>query len=404
MTTIPDSLFPNYARSPLAFERGEGVWLISQDNDRYLDFMAGIAVNLLGHCHPHLVEALQDQAAKLWHVSNVFRIPEGERLAQRLCAASFADNVLFCNSGAEAMEAAIKTARRFHYLEGRAERNVILTFSGAFHGRTLATIAAGGQAAYLEGFEPRMPGFVSLPFGDHEALKEAIKRPDIAAVLVEPVQGEGGIHAVPDVCLQGLRALCDELGVLLIFDEIQCGMGRTGTLFAHQTSGIEPDIMAVAKGIGGGFPLGACLAKGAIAKALGPGTHGTTYGGNPLAMRVGNAVLDIVLEPSFVPHVKKMGVFLHDGLTRLVDDYPDLLQEVRGRGLMLGLKCRIENKALVSAARDQHLLLVGADDNVVRLLPPLIITEKECEEALARLRKACEAIQATALKDKEAVL
>jgi acetylornithine/N-succinyldiaminopimelate aminotransferase len=318
---VTSPLLGTYARADVAFERGEGAWLVAQDGQRYLDFGGGIAVNALGHAHPHLVEALIEQAKKVWHVSNLYQIPEGERLAQRLVENTFADLVFFSNSGAEANEAAIKMARRYHAAQGQPERFRILTFEGAFHGRTLATIAAGGQKKYLEGFGPKVEGFDQVPFGDHEAMRAAIT-PETAAIMVEPIQGEGGIRPVPHQCLRGLRDLCDETGMLLIFDEVQTGVGRTGRFFAHEWSGMAPDIMAVAKGIGGGFPMGACLATARAASGITPGSHGTTFGGNPLAMAVGNAVLDVVLAPGFLDHVAQMGLLFQQRLAELKDRHP----------------------------------------------------------------------------------
>ena len=385
-------LLPTFARIDLSFERGEGPWLITPQGYRYLDFAAGIAVNSLGHAHPHLVEALKTQGEKLWHTSNLYHIPEGEKLAQRLTDNTFADTVFFTNSGAEAMECAIKMARKYHSANGHPERYRIITFEGAFHGRTLATIAAGGQAKYLEGFGPKVEGFDQVPFGDHAAI-EAMIGPETAAILVEPVQGEGGVRPVPPQCLRGLRALCDSHGLLLIFDEVQAGVGRTGAFFAHQKSGVAPDIMAVAKGIGGGFPLGACLATTEAGKGMTAGVHGTTYGGNPLAMAVGNAVLDVVLAPGFLDHVDKMGLLLKQSLASVVDRHPTIIDSVRGEGLMIGLKARINNGELGAAMRDQHLLSVGAGDNVVRLLPPLIIDESHVASAIDRLEKACIALE-----------
>ena len=386
-------LLPTFARQDLAFERGEGVWLINRDGERYLDFGAGIAVNALGHAHPHLVKALTDQAQKVWHTSNLYQIPEGERLAQRLVDNTFADQVFFTNSGAEALECAIKMARKYQCASGHPERYRIITFEGAFHGRTLATIAAGGQAKYLEGFGPKVEGFDQVPFGDHKALEAAIG-PETAAILVEPVQGEGGVRPVPPQCLRGLRELCDKHGLLLIFDEVQTGVGRSGKFFAHQRAGVTPDIMAVAKGIGGGFPLGACLSTFEAGKGMTAGTHGTTYGGNPLAMAVGNAVLDEVLKPGFLDHVDRVSNQMRQGLAAIKDRHPSIIEDVRGEGLLLGVKAKIVNTDLVAALRDQKMLTVGAGDNVVRLLPPLIISEDEVREGLARLEKACAALEA----------
>lgn len=384
------AVMPTYARAELAFERGEGCWLTATDGRRFLDFAAGIAVNVAGHAHPHLVAALTGQAGKLWHVSNVFRIPEGEILARRLADLTFADVVFFTNSGAEAIECAIKTARKYHASNGHPERYRLITFEGAFHGRTLATIAAGGQKKYLDGFGPPVDGFDQVPFGNHEAVEAAIG-PATAGILVEPVQGEGGVKPLPPQCLRGLRDLCDKHGILLIFDEIQCGVGRTGRLFAHEWAGISPDIMAVAKGIGGGFPVGACLATREAAKGMTAGSHGSTYGGNPLAMSVANAVLDIVTAPGFLDHVGDMARRMSQRLAELKDRFPQVISEVRGSGLLMGLKTVVPNTEFVAALREEGLLTVGAGENVVRLLPPLIIGETE-------LRYAIEAIERAATK------
>ena len=389
------SLFGTYNRIPLRFERGEGVWLIAEDGTRYLDFAAGIAVNSLGHSHPHLVEALKGQADKLWHLSNIYEIPGQDRLADRLTAATFADKVFFTNSGAEALECAIKTARRHHYVNGRPERVGIITMEGAFHGRTLATIAAGGQEKYLEGFGPKAPGFDQVPFGDLDAVKAAVNE-ETAAILVEPLQGEGGIRELSLQFLRDLRALCDEHGLLLVLDEVQCGVGRTGRLFAHEWAGITPDIMAVAKGIGGGFPFGACLATEDAASGMTASTHGTTYGGNPLAMAVGNAVLDVVLEDGFLQHVRDVALVFKQGLAAIADKYPDVIEEIRGSGLMLGIKCKCPNMDLLVAMRDQNLLGVPAGDNVVRLLPPLTTTAEEARDGLSRLEAAAAALSVKA--------
>jgi acetylornithine/N-succinyldiaminopimelate aminotransferase len=381
---VTSALLPTYARAPIAFERGEGAWLVARGGERYLDFGAGIAVNALGHAHPHLVEALTTQAQKLWHTSNLFEIPDGERFGQRLVDASFADVAFFCNSGAEANEAAIKMARKYHAAGGHPERYRIVTFEGAFHGRTLATLAAGGQQKYIEGFGPKVDGFDQVPFGDHAALRAAIG-PETAAVMIEPIQGEGGVRPVPPQCLRGLRELCDEHGLMLIMDEVQTGVGRTGRLFAHEWSGIAPDIMSAAKGIGGGFPMGVCLATHEAARGMVAGSHGTTFGGNPLAMAVGNAVLDVVLADGFLDHVRQVARVLTQKLGALRDRYPDVVTAIRGDGLMLGLKLGVPNTAFAAAARAEHLLVIPAGDNVVRLLPPLIVTEADVTEAVARL-------------------
>jgi acetylornithine/N-succinyldiaminopimelate aminotransferase len=390
---VTSPLLPTYARADLSFEKGEGAWLFERNGERYLDFGAGIAVNALGHAHPHLVHALTEQAGKLWHTSNLYRIPEGERLAQRLVEVTFADTVFFSNSGAEANEAAIKMARKYHAANGQPERFRIITFEGAFHGRTLATIAAGGQKKYLEGFGPKVEGFDQVAFGDHEGVKSAIT-PETAAILIEPIQGEGGIRPVPTQCLRGLRALCDEHGLLLIFDEIQTGIGRTGKLFAYEWTGIAPDIMSIAKGIGGGFPMGACLATAEAAKGMTVGTHGTTFGGNPLAMAVGNAVLDVVLAPGFLEHVQRAGLVLKQRLAELADRHPAVIAEVRGQGLMMGLRTYVPNTDFIAAAREQKLILIAAGENVARLLPPLVIREEEIGEAVRRMDAACHAIEA----------
>jgi acetylornithine/N-succinyldiaminopimelate aminotransferase len=390
---VNSPLLPVFARADVSFERGEGPWLIARGGERWLDFGAGIAVNALGHAHPHLVEALTAQAQKVWHTSNLYRIPEGEQLAQRLVDNTFADVVFFTNSGAEANEAAIKMARKYHAANGNPERFRILTFEGAFHGRTLATIAAGGQQKYLDGFGPKVEGFDQVAFGDHEAMHAAIT-PETGAIMVEPIQGEGGIRPVPNHCLRGLRELCDERGLLLIFDEIQTGVGRTGRFFAHEWAGVTPDIMSIAKGIGGGFPLGACLATAEAAKGMTAGTHGTTFGGNPLAMAVGNAVLDVLLEPGFFDRVAHLGLLLKQRLAELKDRHPAIIDEVRGEGLLIGLRTKVPNTEFIAAARDQRLITIAAGDNVVRLLPPLIITEAEMGEALRRLDAACSAVEA----------
>jgi acetylornithine/N-succinyldiaminopimelate aminotransferase len=381
-------LLPTYARVDIAFDRGEGAWLIAENGERYLDFGSGVAVNSLGHAHPRLVEALTAQAQKVWHVSNLYRIPEGERLAARLCAESFADKVFFCNSGAEAMELSIKVARKYHAASGAPERFRIITFDGAFHGRTLATLAAGGQKKYLEGFGPVVEGFDQVPFGDLEATKRAIG-PATAAILVEPVQGEGGVRVPPPSFLRGLRKLCDEHGLLLVLDEVQTGVGRTGELFGYQHAGVAPDIMAIAKGIGGGFPLGACLATEEAGKGMTAGTHGSTFGGNPLAMAVGNAVLDVVLEDGFLDRVRQNGLLLKQRLAELRDRYPAVIAEVRGEGYLIGLRAVPPSADLVDALRAEQMLAIGAGENVVRLLPPLIAGEAEIAEALSRIDRAC---------------
>lgn len=385
--TTVQPLYDTYNRAALRFERGEGIWLITESGERYLDFAAGIAVNSLGHSHPHLVETLKAQADKLWHLSNVYEIPAQEKLGRRLVESTFADKVFFTNSGAEALECAIKTARRYHYVSGHPERFRIVTFEGAFHGRTLATIAAGGQAKYLEGFGPKVDGFDQVPFGDEAALRAAITD-ETAGILLEPVQGEGGLRGFLEEFMRMLRQICDEKGLLLILDEVQTGVGRTGKLFAHEWAGVTPDLMAIAKGIGGGFPMGACLATDEAARGMTAGVHGTTFGGNPLAMAVGNAVLDVVLEEGFLEDVNRKALLFKQGLAAVADEFPDVIEGIRGDGLMLGLKCVMPNGTVNGALRDQHLLAVPAGDNVIRLLPPLTVTEADIQEGLKRIRGA----------------
>lgn len=371
---------------PRAFEavRGEGCYLFDAQGRRYLDFTAGIAVTGLGHCHPALIDALSSQANQLWHCSNLFAIPGQEALAQRLCAGRFGDHVFFTNSGAEALECAIKIARKYQSANGQPERYRVLTFEGGFHGRTLATIAAAGQDKLVAGFGPVMAGFDHVALGDVAAVEAAIS-PETAAILIEPVLGEGGIQVVDTAFLQVLRDLCDQHGLLLMFDEVQCGIGRTGTLFAHEVAGVAPDVMALAKGLGGGFPIGACVATAGACAGMGPGSHGSTFGGNPLAVAVGNAVLGIIDDPTFLEKVARKGQQFFDLLTALKSDYPKVITEVRGRGLMLGLKLETPNTAFVSACRDAGLLLVPAGDNVVRLLPPLIVEDAQITDAMATL-------------------
>ncbi|ANK84189.1 MULTISPECIES: aspartate aminotransferase family protein [Rhizobium] len=390
-------LYDTYSRAPLRFERGEGVWLITESGERYLDFGAGVAVTSVGHGNPHVVAALKEQADKVWHLSNIYEIPGQERLAKRLTDATFADKVFFTNSGAEALECAIKTARRYQFSKGHPERFHIVTFEGAFHGRTLATIAAGGQEKYLEGFGPKTPGFDQVPFGDIEAVRAAITDAT-AAILIEPVQGEGGVRPATTEFMKALRQICDDKGLLLILDEVQTGVGRTGKLFAHEWSGITPDIMAVAKGIGGGFPLGACLATAEAASGMKAGTHGSTYGGNPLAMAVGGAVLDVILADGFLQHVRDVALVFRQGLASLKDRYPDVIEDIRGEGLLLGVKAAVTSAELLQAIRAAHLLGVPAGDNVIRLLPPLVVTAEEAREGLARLERAAESIRAAKIK------
>jgi acetylornithine/N-succinyldiaminopimelate aminotransferase len=385
---VSSHLLPTYARVDLAFERGEGAWLFTAEGDRYLDFTSGVAVNALGHAHPYLVKALTEQAHKLWHVSNLYRIPEGEKLADRLCALTFADTVFFQNSGAEAIECAIKMARKYQYASGKPERFRIVTFEGAFHGRTLAAIAATGNKKYLEGFGPPMPGFDQVPFADLEATKKAIG-PETAAILIEPIMGEGGVRVVPHTFLRALRKLCDDNGLLLMFDEIQTGVGRTGDLFAYQHTGVTPDIMAIAKALGGGFPVGACLATTEASKGMTAGTHGSTFGGNPLAMAVGNAVLDVIVPKSFLDNVKNNGLLFKQRLAELKDRHAAVIAEVRGEGLLMGLRMVPPASEMVDELRAEKMITVAAGDNVVRLLPPLIIGEHEISEAIARIDRAC---------------
>ncbi|WP_372893490.1 aspartate aminotransferase family protein [Rhodosalinus sp.] len=388
------SVLPTYNRAPLTFVSGEGAWLTEADGRRFLDMGAGIAVNALGHAHPALVEALKAQADRLWHVSNLYRIPEQEALADRLVAETFADTVFFTNSGTESLELAVKMARRHWHAAGEA-RHEIVTFGGAFHGRSTAAIAAAGSEKMTAGFGPLMPGFVHVPWGDHEALRAAVTE-RTAAVLIEPVQGEGGIRALPDPCLAGLRELCDATGALLILDEVQCGMGRTGKLFAHEWAGVAPDIMMVAKGIGGGFPLGAVLASERAGAAMTAGTHGATYGGNPLACAVGLKVMEIVADPAFLGQVRSRGADLRTGLERLVAAHPQVFEEVRGRGLMLGLRCRLPAAEVMKAGFAEAVITVPAADNVLRLLPPLTLSAAEAEEALCRLDRAAATARAAA--------
>ncbi len=386
------SVLPTYNRAPMAFVKGEGAWLTDETGQRFLDLGAGIAVNALGHAHPALVAALTDQAQKLWHTSNLYQIPNQQALADALVENTFADTVFFTNSGTEACELAVKMTRKHFFEAGQPDRTDIITFSGSFHGRSAAGIAAAGSEKMTKGFGPLLPGFVHLPFGDHDALNAAITD-TTAAILVEPVQGEGGIRPVPDQCLKGLRDLCDQYGILLIFDEVQCGMGRTGKLFAHEWSGIAPDIMMVAKGIGGGFPLGAVLATEHAASAMVAGTHGSTYGGNPLGCAVGLAVMKIVAEPAFLEEVNRKAGLMRQKLEGLVADHADIFDHVRGSGLMLGLVCKAANTDVVQAAYDARLLTVPAAENTIRLLPPLTITEDEISQAMIRLDHAAKSVR-----------
>ena len=387
-----DHLMGVYNRAPLAFERGEGVRLYTAEGEAYLDCLAGIAVNALGHAHPRLVEAVQRQAQKLWHVSNIFRIPDQEALAHELTDACFADVCFFTNSGTEAVECALKTARKFHSANGQPERIDVIGFDGSFHGRTYAAVNASGNPGYIDGFGPRLPGYVQLTFGDHEAIRAAIAAPTTAAVIVEPVQGEGGARFVPDVCLRGLRKLCTEHGVLLIYDEVQCGLSRTGKLFAYEWAErpgepAAPDIMCLAKALGGGFPVGACLATAQAASGMTVGAHGSTYGGNPLAMAVAREAFAMLRDEALLEHVRETAGWFTQQLSGLRDRYPDVVLELRGRGLLIGLKLAVNNRAFMQLARG---------DNCVRLLPPLIITREEAREAGGKLEQACEAARAAA--------
>ncbi len=380
-------VLPSYARAPLSFTEGEGPWLISESGDRYLDLGAGIAVNALGHANPRLVAALEGQARRLWHTSNLYEIPNQKALAERLVEHTFGDTVFFTNSGTEAMECCVKMARKYFHATGRPERYRMITFSGSFHGRTLGMIAAAGSEKLTDGFGPMLDGFDHVAFGDHDGLKAAITD-ETAAIIIEPVLGEGGIKPVPAQCMRGIRDLCDEHGLLMICDEIQCGVGRTGKLFAHEWAGVTPDIMAVAKGIGGGFPLGACVASENAAQGMTAGSHGSTYGGNPLACAVGCEVLDVVLEEGFLDRVSRISGRLRQGLEGLIASHPDVFESVRGEGLMLGLVCKAPNMDVIQAGYDNHLLSVPAAENVVRILPPLNLTDAEVDEALRRLDAA----------------
>jgi len=391
----PDHLMGVYSRAPLAFERGEGVRLYTAEGEAYLDCLAGIAVNALGHSHPRLVGALKAQADKLWHVSNIFRIPEQEALAARLTAESFADVAFFTNSGTEAVEMALKLARKYQFACGQPERIDVIGFEGAFHGRTYAAVYAAGNPSYTAGFGPDLPGYVNLPYDDIEAVKAAIG-PTTAAILIEPVQGEGGARVASDAYLRQLRDLCDEHGLLLIYDEIQCGLGRTGKLFAYEHSGAQPDVMTLAKALGGGFPVGACLATAEAAKGMTFGTHGSTYGGNPLAMAVALAAMEELGRPELLDHVNRIAGYFTQQLEGLRARFPDVVLDIRGKGLLIGLKLGVNNRAFMQHARDQRLLIAGGGDNCIRLLPPLIITEAEAREVIEKLEAACVAAQAEA--------
>ena len=386
------AIVPTYARAHIAFDRGEGCWLISTAGERYLDFGAGIAVTSVGHAHPHLVETLASQGSKLWHVSNLYQNPEGERFARRLVDATFADLVFFANSGAEANEAAIKMARRRQTIGGHPERYRVLTFEGAFHGRTLATIAAGGQAKYLDGFGPKVDGFDQIPLTNLAAVEAAIE-PGTGAIMIEPIQGEGGVRVVPPPFLRGLREICDQHGLLLVFDEVQTGMGRTGRFFAYEHCGVHPDILTSAKGIGGGFPMSACLATEDAARGLTVGVHGTTFGGNPLAMAIGNATLDVILATGFIERVARLGLDMRQRLAELKDRRSSVIEEVRGEGLLIGLKLKVPPATFAEAALNLKLLVIPAGDNVVRVLPPLVVSDEEIAEGVRRLDATCAAVE-----------
>ena len=383
------AILETYARRPLSFSHGKGCYLFSTSNEKYLDFVSGIAVNALGHCHDHLVKTMQNQAEKLWHVSNAFEIPEQEKLAQRLVKNTFADHVIFMNSGAEATEASIKIARKYFYEKGEKNKNRIITFKGAFHGRTLASLFAANNPDHVKGFEPKVDGFDQVDFGDHEGLKNAINK-NTAAIMVESIFGEGGIKVIPSECLIGLRKICDDNDLLLILDEVQCGIGRTGKFFAFEWSDIQPDIVPIAKGIGGGFPIGACLVNKKAGSGMKPGSHGSTFGGNPLAMSIGNAVLDIIFEKNFLENVISLGNYFEKQLLKIKKKYPYVIEDVRGRGLLKGIKLKVENLIFINQLFEHKLLVVKASENVVRLLPPLIVNKNEIDEAISIIDKVCE--------------
>jgi len=385
------AILETYARRPLSFSHGKGCYLYSTSNEKYLDFVSGIAVNALGHCHSHLVEVIQNQAEKLWHVSNAFEIPEQEKLAKRLVDNTFADYVVFMNSGAEATEASIKIARKYFYEKGQAHKNRIITFKGAFHGRTLASLFAANNAEHIKGFEPKVDGFDQVSFGDHEGLKKAINE-NTAAIMVESILGEGGIKVIPDECLIGLRKICDEKNLLLILDEVQCGIGRTGKFLAFEWSGINPDIVPIAKAIGGGFPIGACLVNKKAGSGMKPGSHGSTFGGNPLAMSVGNAVLDIILQKGFLSNVIALGEYFEGELLKIKEKFPNIIEDIRGKGLLKGVKLKVDNLKFMNLLFENKLLVVKASENVIRLLPPLIVNKSEIDEAISIIHKVCEQV------------
>ena len=382
------SILNTYARKKISFKKGKGCYLYADDGKKYLDFVQGIAVNSLGHCHSHLIKTINKQSKKLWHVSNAFTILEQEKLAQRLCKHTFADAVAFQNSGTEATELAIKLARKYFYSQGKKNKNKVVTFQGAFHGRTLAALFAANNPKHIEGFGPKVNGFDQVPFADHEALKKAVTD-DTAAIMVEPIFGEGGVKVVPDYCIKGIRELCDEKDVLLILDEVQCGVGRTGKFFAFEHTGVIPDIVPIAKGIGSGFPIGACLMTKKVASCMTPGSHGSTFGGNPLAMSVGNAVLDIIFKKGFLKNVQKISKYFHKELHKLQSEYPKVVKEVRGAGLLVGLEISKDQTEFIKKLSDNKLLTVKASENVVRLLPPLTVKKQNIDEAVTILKKVC---------------
>ena len=385
------AILETYARRPLSFSHGKGCYLYSTSNEKYLDFVSGIAVNALGHCHSHLVEVIQNQAEKLWHVSNAFEIPEQEKLAKRLVDNTFADHVVFMNSGAEATETSIKIARKYFYEKGQAHKNRIITFKGAFHGRTLASLFAANNSDHIKGFGPKVDGFDQVSFGDHEGLKKAINE-NTAAIMVESILGEGGIKVIPSECLIGLRKICDEKNLLLILDEVQCGIGRTGKFLAFEWSGINPDIVPIAKAIGGGFPIGACLVNKKAGSGMKPGSHGSTFGGNPLAMSVGNAVLDIILQKGFLSNVIALGEYFEGELLKIKEKFPNIIEDIRGKGLLKGVKLKVDNLKFMNLLFENKLLVVKASENVIRLLPPLTVNKSEIDEAISIIHKACEQV------------
>jgi acetylornithine/N-succinyldiaminopimelate aminotransferase len=382
------SILNTYARKKISFKKGKGCYLYGDDGKKYLDFVQGIAVNSLGHCHSHLIKTINKQSRKLWHVSNAFTILEQEKLAQRLCKHTFADTVAFQNSGTEATELAIKLARKYFYSQGKKNKNKVITFQGAFHGRTLAALFAANNPKHIEGFGPKVNGFDQVPFADHEALKKTVTD-NTAAIMVEPIFGEGGVKVVPDYCIKGIRELCDEKDVLLILDEVQCGVGRTGKFFAFEHTEVIPDIVPIAKGIGSGFPIGACLMTKKVASCMAPGSHGSTFGGNPLAMSVGNAVLDVIFKKGFLKNVQKISKYFHKGLHKLQSEYPKVVKEVRGVGLLVGLKISKDQTKFIKKLSDNKLLTVKASENVVRLLPPLTVKKQNIDEAVTILKKVC---------------